>query len=198
MKKIVAVMLITFVMVTFVGCKNSNEQSASLVYHKLSEEEERILELTGNKVLLYEIKNIPKDMHYEISIEYELYKNGEKVKNEPITSIVINNVGGKSTNGKVGINIEENEITGNININGAYTMGKCKIEENIYNYGRGFLENDINLNVGEDVYIVHGAKGKNGVRIEVGPMQDDEFLKDTISHNDVNIFIKLSINEVEH
>lgn len=196
MKKIIAVMFTILVMIILVGCENSNEKGTSIICDKLSEEEERILELTGNKVLLYEIKNLPEDMHYEISIEYELYKNGEKVKSEPITSIVANNIGGKSFNGKVGINIEDDEITGNININGAYSIGKYKIEENIYEYGRSFLENDTNFNVGEDIYIAHGSKGKPGVIIQVGPIADEEMLKDIVSHNEVNIFIKLSLKEV--
>lgn len=185
MKKIIAVMFTILVMIILVGCENSNEKGTSIICDKLSEEEERILELTGNKVLLY-----------EISIEYELYKNGEKVKSEPITSIVANNIGGKSFNGKVGINIEDDEITGNININGAYSIGKYKIEENIYEYGRSFLENDTNFNVGEDIYIAHGSKGKPGVIIQVGPIADEEMLKDIVSHNEVNIFIKLSLKEV--
>lgn len=126
-------------MITLIGCENLNGNSTGLVYEKLSEKEERILNLTGNKVFLYEIKNIPKDMKYEISIEYELYKNGEKIKNKQITSISLDTRGGKSTNGTVGINIEENAITSSIGINGAYATWKYEVEENINEYSRSFL-----------------------------------------------------------
>lgn len=199
MKKVIAVMLTILAMITLIGCENLNWNSTGLVYEKLSENDERILNLTGNKVFLYEIKNIPKDMKYEISLEYELYKNGEKIKNEQIASISLDARGEKSTNGTVGINIEEDVITSSIGIDGAYATGKCEVEENINEYSRSFLQNDANLDIGSEVYIYHASKGKNGENriISLGQIYDEQILKDIISHNEINIFIKLSLKEIK-
>lgn len=199
MKKIIVVMFTILAMITLIGCENLNGNSTRLVYEKLSEKEERILNLTGNKVFLYEIKNIPKDMKYEISLEYELYKNGEKIKNEQIASISLDTRAGKSTNGTVGINIEEDVITSSIGIDGAYATWKYEVEENINEYSRSFLQNDVNLDIGSKVYICHASKGKNGEDriISLGPIYDEETLKDIISYNEINIFIKLSLKEIK-
>ena len=73
----------------FMGCGElSKNDVAKVSFEKLSEKEEQILNLTDNRVFFYKVKNISKVNGYKIDLNYEVYKEGKEVKNEPILTAI--------------------------------------------------------------------------------------------------------------
>lgn len=85
MRVLKGVILAMIPAVLFMGCGEiSKKDVAKVSFEPLSEKEEQILSLTDNRVFFYKVKNISKDKGYKIDLNYEVYKEGKEVKNEPI------------------------------------------------------------------------------------------------------------------
>ena len=59
MKKILVLFLTLICCTTLIGCQNT--KNTELVYESLSDKEEFLFNLTGNRILMYKLKNIPND-----------------------------------------------------------------------------------------------------------------------------------------
>ena len=195
MKRLLSVICILAISV-FVGCGSTSSGGMKLKYESLSEKEERILTLTGDKILLYEISNIPKGKRFEVLISYEIYENGEKIKEEVITGIGIGGVSEKKEKVDVGVNIQNNKISSNINMGGAISFNSIDIDFNLKGNGRGFLVEDKYLKLGDEVYIFHGAKGNGFSPIDLGEKVDEELFREILNRHEENFLIKLSIKEI--
>lgn len=89
MRVLKGVILAMIPVVLFVGCGElSKKDVVKVSFEPLSEKEEQILSLTDNKVFFYKVKNISKSKGYKIDLNYEVYKEGKEVKNEPILTSV--------------------------------------------------------------------------------------------------------------
>ena len=195
MKRLLSVICILAISV-FVSCGTSSSEIIKLKYEPLSEKEERILTLTGDKILLYEINNIPKGKRFEVLISYEIYEKDEKIKEEVITGIGIGGPSEKKEKIDVGVNIQDNKISSNINMGGAISFNSIDIDMNLREMSRGFLNDNKYLKLGDEVYIFHGVKGNGFSPIDLGEKVDEERLKEVLNRHEENFLIKLSIKEI--
>lgn len=191
---------ITVIMMTLVllgGCQSLNSPHTELVYEKLSEKEEYLLNLTGNKASFYHINNLPIDKEYEILLTYEFYRNGEEIKKEIITSLMNDHASKKEETKTLAINIQEDKIRFLIGEEGAYASGSYELEETLDQYSQSFFSSNINLEIGTEIYI-YQANSADSTRDNVTlgiPISMDE-LKRTLNANDNNVFIKLTFKEI--
>lgn len=195
MKKLLSIIciLVTFILV---GCGTGSNGVMKLKYEPLSDKEIRVFNLTGDKIAMYEIKNIPEGIGIKIDISYELYEGDVKIKEEVITGIATGGPTEKDTDLKFGINIQDNQIRANINMGGGMSSNKKDIGISLIEMSHGFLGTDKDLKLGDEIYIFHGAKGDIFSPIDLGVNIDEELLKERLSRHDSNILIKLSIKEV--
>ncbi|QEH70038.1 hypothetical protein [Cellulosilyticum sp. WCF-2] len=191
---------ITVIMMALVllgGCQSLNSPYTELVYEKLSEKEEYLLNLTGNKASFYHINNLPIDKDYEILLTYEFYRNGEEIKKEIITSLMNDHASKKEETKTLAINIQEDKIRFLIGEEGAYASGSYELEETLDQYSQSFFSSNINLEIGTEIYI-YQANSADSTRDNVTlgiPINMDE-LKRTLNANDNNVFIKLTFKEI--
>lgn len=197
MKRGILVILILFSFITLIGCQNLQSTNTELVYDTLSEKEEYLTALTGNKVIMYKLKNLPKDKEYTISLTYEAYKNGEKIKDEEITSIFKDDLSDEVTEKTIGINIQKNNIRYILANDRSYASGEREIEEGLIEFSQTFLSEDVDLPIGSEFYIFYGTSGNSISSSNVlGVPIDSSNIKDIIKNNESNVFIKLSFKEV--
>lgn len=93
-----------------IGCQFFTNTKTKLVYETLSKREEYLLNLTGNRVMIYTIENLPKDKCYEIELVYEVYQDGKKVKEEIITGIRKDQISKKEEAQTIALNIQKDKI----------------------------------------------------------------------------------------
>ena len=204
MKKKLKLVLLTLIsVILLIGCQPIQNNQTKLVYEKLSKKEDYLLNLTDNKVFMYNIKNLPKDKNYELKLIYEVYKNTEKVTERVITSVLSDNTSEKTgAEETIGINIQDDKIRYILGEDSGYSSGSCNIEEKLANYAQSYLTNDIDLKLGTDVYIYHAVastSGESSLTLNNGilgtPINTD-VLNNILKDNEENIFIKLVYNEI--
>lgn len=188
MKKLmILITLITTFIIT--GCTQTKD--FQIEYEELSEEQYELLTLTGNRILKYNLKNLPNDQNYELKLVYEVYKNNKKIKEEDIIGMAYEPTNEKLEDIVLGINIEDDKIRCISGVNGgAYSF--IDIEENIGNLSYQYFSKTTKINLGDEIYLFHGMEeGKNGFKISdlglVSEEDKDRYIKD----NDLNIFLKL-------
>lgn len=198
MRKFTLVLISTlFSFMTLIGCQKLQSKNTELVYDALSEKEEYLTALTGNKIIMYKLKNLPKDKEYTISLTYEAYKNGEKIKEEEITSIFKDDLRDETTEKTIGINIQKNNIRYILANDRSYASGEREIEEDLIESSQTFLSEDVDLPIGSEFYIFYGTSGNSISSSNVlGVPIDSSNIKDIIKNNESNVFIKLSFKEV--
>ena len=200
MKKLLLVFLALISFTTFMGCEkiqsNTIKSATELVYESLSEKEEYLLNLTGNKVLMYKLNNIPGDKKYEILLTYEVYEKGEKVKEESIMGIMQDSPSGEMENKTIGINFQNGKMKTLVGSKSGYSSNSYDVEEDLSKYSQAFLVNDINLIIGTEVYIYY-ANSVNSIStsIPLGVPIDLNVTKDILKDSESNILIKLSFKE---
>ena len=197
MKKLVLVFLAFISFTTFIGCQKIQSSSTELVYEALSEKEEYLFNLTGNKVLTYKLNNIPGDKKYEILLTYEVYENDKKVKEEIIVGIMQDAPSGESRNQTIGINFQDDKIRYIVADQGAYSSGSYDVKEDLIKYSKAFLVNNVNLTIGTEIYIYYANYG-NGIptSIPLGVPIDLNVTSDILKDSESNILIKLSFKEI--
>jgi len=204
MKKKLKLVLLTLIsVILLIGCQPIQNNQTKLVYEKLSKKEDYLLNLTDNKVFMYNIKNLPKDKNYELKLIYEVYKNTEKVTERVITSVLSDNTSEKTgAEETIGINIQDDKIRYILGEDSGYSSGSCNIEEKLANYAQSYLTNDIDLKLGTGVYIYHAVastSGESSLTLNNGilgtPINTD-VLNNILKDNEENIFIKLVYNEI--
>ncbi|MBW6411201.1 hypothetical protein [Clostridium weizhouense] len=150
---------------------------------------------------MYHLKNLPKDKNYKITFMYEVYKNTEKIKEQRITSMLKDNTCEKVENDNkiIVMNLQNNKINfllGNDENNG-FASGNCNIDENLLKYSSEYFTNNIDLNLGTEVYLFHANSDSfmsNLLKLGT-PINQDE-LNDVLNEHEENIFIKLIYEEV--
>jgi hypothetical protein len=196
MKKLVLIFLALLSFTSFVGCQIIQNKGTELIYESLSEKEEHLLNLTGNKVLMYKLNNIPSDKEYEILLTYEVYEKDTKVKEETITGISKGSASDKSESRTIGINFQDNKIRYLLADEGAYASGSHDIEEDLTKYSHAFLTNNVDLTIGTEIYIYYANLGNSISSIQLGAPIDLNVTKDILKDSESNVFIKLSFKEI--
>lgn len=197
MKKLILILLAIISFATFTGCQLNTNNDTKLVYESLSEKEEYLSNLTGNKILMYKLKNIPANKKYELLMTYEVYESGEKVKDEIITGLLKDEHSEKNEDKSIGINFQDGKIRYIFAEDGAYSSGNYNIEEDLTKYSQAFLVNDAKIEIGQDVYIYYAASGES-IRnnIPLGTPIDSNVTNDILKDNTSTILIKLSLKEI--
>lgn len=195
-KKIDIAVVILFSFMALVGCKKLVNKETQLIYDPLSEKEEYLMDLTGNKVLMYKLKNLPEDKKYEILLTYEVYKNGEKAKDEQIAGMMKDNLGSDNKEEMLGINFQENKIRFILAHNGSYSSVVHEIEENFNWYSQTYFTENIDLPIGSEAYIYFATSEDSISSNILGVPIDSNKINDLIKDNESCIFIKLSFKEI--
>ncbi|XZL32172.1 hypothetical protein ACSXBB_07650 [Clostridium perfringens] len=199
MRVLKGVILAMIPAVLFVGCEElSKNDVAKISFDPLSEKEEQILSLTDNRVFFYNVKNISKGKGYKIDLNYEVYKEGKEVKNEPILTSVSETYEKGKENITLGINFkEDNSINCLLGGEGVYSHHNYKAEENIKDYlSANFAgDYDLELEKGKRVCLYYGTSG-NGISSNViGMDMDSEEIKETINKSKDCIFLSISVDD---
>lgn len=182
-----------------VGCQNNNEvmnNITKLVYEKLTDREKFILKSTVNEVMMFDLKNLPKDKNYELYLVYEVYYNTEKIKEEYITGILNDSTSGNIQIEKLIINIQENNIRYSYGNNQSYGSGTLKIEEDLKKYSQFFVTSDIELNSESEVYLYHATSAGEFSPKNLGSQIDLDELDKLLKNSEVNVFVKLIYKEI--
>lgn len=195
MKKLFNVLCILGISI-LVGCGSSSSGGMKLKYEPLTEKENRILNLTGDKISMYKIEDIPEGKGIKIDISYEIYEGDVKINEEGITGIATGGPTEKKTDLRFGINIQDNKIRANINMDGAMGFNNKDIPFNLNDMSHGFLGEDKEVKLGDEVYIFHGVKGSIFSPLDLGVNIEEERFKEVLNRHEENFLIKLSIKEV--
>ncbi|MGL4372970.1 MAG: hypothetical protein ACRCS6_04245, partial [Turicibacter sp.] len=168
-----------------------------LVYDALSQKEAYLLNLTGNNVLLYQLNNIPENKAFELLITYEVYKNGEKVKEEVIAGIEQDNLKEfKIKDTTLGLNIQDDQISTLIGYNGNFISGDFKLEEDLTKYMKTHFTNTAKLTLGSDIYLYYATTDSSiSTNIPLGVSMDSTMTNKLVKSNKNIVLIKLSFNE---
>ncbi|MHC1746952.1 MAG: hypothetical protein AB9856_01015 [Cellulosilyticaceae bacterium] len=179
-----------------IGCQFFVNTKTKLVYETLSKREEYLLNLTGNRVMIYTIENLPKDTCYEIELVYEVYQDGKKVKEEIITRIIKDQISKKKEAQTIALNIQEDKIRYLLGREGS-AKGEFDLEEDLGQYSRAWLTNDINLEMGTDIYILHANSGEMILDNHIlGEPVSTQNLDETLKSAKTHVFLKLSFKKV--
>lgn len=196
MKKEFATLLLVFICLTmFTGCQQT--QNIKLTYKPFSDDEQYLLTLTNNKILMYDLKNLPTDNKYTIILTYEVYKDSKKIKDEIITQAYYDGSAKKYTGTKViGINITSNTIRCVLTTDSAYINNKLDINQDFSNCSQTFLSNDVALQPGKDIYLFYATTSTNlQGSLTNGTHVDDNMINDIVKDNELHAFIKLKFEE---
>lgn len=197
MRKLIFVFLAFLSFTTFVGCQKIQSKGTELIYESLSEKEEHLLNLTGNKVLMYKLNNIPSDKEYEILLTYEVYEKDKKVKEETITGISKGSASNKNESRTIGINFQDDKIRYILADEGAYSSGNYDIEEDLNKYSQAFLVNNVDLTIGTEICVFYANLGNSiSESIPLGVPIDLNVTNDILKDYESNILIKLSFKEI--
>ena len=187
MKKLM-ILITLLVTLIITGCTQTKD--FQIEYDELSEEQAKLLTLTGNRVYKYNLKNPPNDKNYELKLVYEVYKNNEKIKEKDIIGMAYGPTNEEINNIILEINIQDNKIRCISGENGeAYSS--IDIDENIEELSHQYFTKTTKINLGDEIYLFHGLKGKNGLKISdlglLSKEDKDRYIKD----NELNVFLKL-------
>lgn len=198
MKKLILIISLICAMLV-VGCEDNNVKSnkTELGYEELSKKEQYLFNVTGNNILMYNLKNLPKDKNYELNIVYEVYKNNKKVKEDIITRIHNDDSSEKIDSKSIIINLQEDKIRYLLGEENGYVSGSIDIDEKLKDYTQTYLTNNVDLELGKDVYIYHAANGESGSsHMNLGVLIEKDRLDRIIKSNEDNILIKLTYKEI--
>ena len=201
-KKLKLILLTLISVILLIVSQQIQNNQTKLVYEELSKKENYLLTLTDNKVLMYNIKNLPKDKNYELTLMYEVYKNTEKVTERVITSILSDSTSEKTgAEETLAINIQDDKIRFVLGEGSGYSSGSCNIEEKLANYLQSYLTKNIDLKLGTEVYIYHAVASTSGISslnnaILGTSIINTDKLNNILKDNEENIFIKLVYKEI--
>lgn len=119
-----------------------------------------------------------------------MYKNNEKIKEKDIIGMAYGPTNEEINNIILEINIQDNKIRCISGENGeAYSS--IDIDENIEELSHQFFTKTTKINLGDEIYLFHELKGKNGLKISdlglLSKEDKDRYIKD----NELNVFLKL-------
>lgn len=187
MKKLM-ILITLLVTLIITGCTQTKD--FQIEYDELSEEQAKLLTLTGNRVYKYNLKNPPNDKNYELKLVYEVYKNNEKIKEKDIIGMAYGPTNEEINNIILEINIQDNKIRCISGENGeAYSS--IDIDENIEELSHQYFTKTTKINLGDEIYLFHGLKGNNGLKVSDLGLLSKEDKDSYIKDNELNVFLKL-------
>lgn len=193
MKRFRRGMMILITFFPLVGCEKLQTKQPELVTQSLSSKEEYLLNLTGNKVLLYSLNNMPLQDGYELSLTYEVYEHGEKIKEELLLSIIEPEPDGHSFDETIGLNFQGNKIRVLSGNDRSYASGSLQIEEDLSQYAQAFFGNRLDLPLGTEVYVYYANDGNSmTTNIPLGVPLSSVNMDDFFQTGESVILIKLS------
>jgi hypothetical protein len=196
-KKMKLILMCFMCLIGMVGCQLQRDATPKLVYEELSKREEYLLNLTGSKVLIYNLDDLPNNKNYEIELVYEVYEDGKKIKEEPIIALINDHTSEKILTKTIALNIQEDKIRYLLGSENGYASGKYDLEEELSKYSMAWLPDDIELNLGTEVYLCHAHSGNSTAStVTLGVPIDTNQLNKALHNNQTNIFIKLSFKEI--
>lgn len=200
MKKLVLVLISFILTINILGCSNFQSEEIpkiEFVYESLSKREEYLMSLTGNKVLTYKLKDIPKEIKYEISLTYEVYENDKKIKEDTIISSIRDEIGEKDENRSMGLNIENSKIRYILDFDNGFSSGDYDLKEDLKNYSTSYLTDDVDLELGKDIYIYYAtSSNKMSDNIPLGVPIDEEVTKNILNNSNSTLLLRLSFKEI--
>ena len=196
MKKVLATFLLVFMCLTMLtGCQQT--KATKLTYKPFSDNEQYLLSLTDNKILMYNLKNLPTNNKYTITLTYEVYKDSKKIEDEIITQAYYDGSSKKDTKTEtIGINITSDKIRCITASDSAYYNNKLDIDEDLPKCSESFLANDVDLQPGKDIYLYYATNSSHlSNDLTMGTPIEDNKLNVIIKENELNAFIKLKFEE---
>ena len=184
--------IIAFTFILLAGCSQNKEFRIEPV--KLSDDQTKLMSVTGNNVSKYSLKNVPNDKTYELKIVYEVYEKKEKIKEEQIMAMIMEPTNENIEDKELYLNIQEGKIR--LLWDAAYSY--MDIEEDIRKFARSTLSADKNIELGDEVYLFRGTTAENGI-IDIGSegAMSQEDKEKFMNGNEMSIFIKLVCEETE-
>lgn len=199
MRKLKGVILAVVPTLFFMGCSElSKNEVAKVSFEKLSEKEEQILSLTENRVFFYKIKDISTDKGYKMNLYYEVYKDGEALKNESILATVNEVYEKGKTEVTLGINIKEgNKINCLLGEEGAYSNHNYEAEEAFNEYSSVAFAGDYDLELEKGKRVcVYYANSEGYIESDIiGMDMESERIKEIIKRNKESIFLSISVDD---
>ena len=184
--------LMAVILLLLAGCSQSKEFRIEPV--ELSDEQTQLLNVTGNRVSKYSLKNVPNDETYELKVVYEVYKKKEKIKDEEMMAMRMEPTNENIEDKELYLNIQDGKIR--LIVGGAYAY--MDIEEDINKFGYSTLSKGKNINLGDEVYLFRGTTAENGISdIGSSGVMSNEEKEKFINDNEMSIFIKLVCEETE-
>lgn len=191
MKKFLGGCLALGCILTLIGCQSNTTE---LVAQTLSEKEEYLLNLTGNKVVLYSLKDLPKQEAYELSLTYEIYEDGTLVKENQFFGISHPEPVETSGNKTIGLNFQKDQIRVLSGTDGAIASGSLKIDEDLTQYSQAFLGETIDLPLGTEIYLYYANNGDSiSTDVPLGVPLDEMTMEKFFDVGESVILIKLSL-----
>ncbi|MBS5938061.1 hypothetical protein [Clostridium sp.] len=131
MKKLSLLLWTILVAIVLISFGSIQGKETKLTTEKLSDTEDYLLSISGNKVFKYKLKNLPKDKTYQILFTYEVYEGKEKVEEEIITGIWQDSLEDAQNEETIGFNYQEDKFRGIIGGVGAYATFEYEIKEDL-------------------------------------------------------------------
>ncbi|MGL5255820.1 MAG: hypothetical protein ACRC76_02190 [Proteocatella sp.] len=197
MKKILLIVFILIVAIAGGITVNSTlNTKTKLIYEPLSEKERMLMEITGNNVIMYNLKNIPKGKQYEITMNYEVYENDKKIKDDMIFSLNSGQITTKKENENIGIGFEDKKIRVGAYSDGCYATSTYNREEYL-NYNSTHFLKSVPLEPGDEIYLYY-ATTNDSIRSDMplGVPIDSKTIDKFLEGGKSTILIKLSYKEV--
>lgn len=196
MKKLSLLLWTILVAIVLISFGSIQGKETKLTTEKLSDTEDYLLSISGNKVFKYKLKNLPKDKTYQILFTYEVYEGKEKVKEEIITGIWQDSLEDSQNEETIGFNYQEDKIRGIIGGVAAYATFEHEIKEDLRKGSHFYFGDDIDLPLGSEIYIYRAVSGDTNQSNVLGIPIDSVNMNMILVENETNIFIKLSFIEV--
>lgn len=194
--KIILVPLISLALL--IGCSHTNDSTTKLEYETLSSKEERLSKITHSKTLIYNLKNLPTDKNYKISIIYEVYEKENKIKEAVITSLLNDSGSEKNSTETITLSIQSNKIGFALGKDAGYAFGSCDVTEDLSNCSSKFMTGNVDLKFGTTLYLYHAMKNEDSLgEVRLNDMSSSEYLSASLKDYTHNIFIKLVYEEVQ-
>lgn len=187
MKKLILLITILSALI-ITGCTTTTVTSV-VESDPLTNEQIKLLKLTGNKAFMYNIKNLPKDEAYELNVVYEVYEKGEKITEDIIVGAGYDQSVDKIKNVSIGLNIADDKIRCIMDDGAIYS--EIDIKEDIDNMSYQYLEGDVKMNIGDEIYLFHGLKGGESMSFRNLTKVTKEDIDMYMKEHDTNVFIKL-------
>lgn len=196
MKKLSLLLWTILVAIVLISFGSIQSKETKLTTENLSDTEDYLLSISGNKVFKYKFKNLPKDKIYQILFTYEVYEGKEKVKEERITGIWQDSLEDVQTEETIGFNYQEDKIRGIIGEAGAYATFEHEIKEDLSKGSQLYFGDNIDFPLGSEIYIYRAVSGNTNQSNVLGVPIDSVNMDMILTENETNIFIKLSFVEV--